>query len=455
MYAYNLSVSLLFVSKLITKVNAPDAVYSCFILPVMRHILLINLLILSVVVSLAQDTTQKIVAGRQNSVKHYSSPYVILISIDGFRHDYAKKYNARNILRLATGGVMADGMIPSFPSLTFPNHYTIVTGLYPIHHGLIDNSMYNVQTKKRYGMTNAVAVGDSSWYGGYPLWSLAEKNKMLTASFFWVGSEAATAGVRPTYYYIYNTKIPMDRRLQTVKDWLSLPEGSRPHFISFYFPEVDHEAHNHGVNSKETEEAVHLVDEAIGKMVEEVSATGLAVNFIVVSDHGMTDVDFKNTMRPPSSIDTSKVVMVPGEAIIQLHVKEKTDILRQYKMIKDSAKDFDVYLIDSMPARWHYNRSEDRYGRTADIILVPHWPKIFNYRGAVTTPGKHGYDPAMQDMHASFFAWGPAFKQGYTIPEFENIHVYPLVAEILGLKYRKKKIDGRLNVLKQVLQKKR
>jgi predicted AlkP superfamily pyrophosphatase or phosphodiesterase len=143
----------------------------------------------------------------------------------------------------------------SFPSLTFPNHYTLVTGLYPAHHGLVDNSFYDPAKDAYYSVGNKSAVQDSSWYGGTPLWVLAEKQGMLSASFYWVGSEAAIQGVRPTYYYKFNTKISMDSRIRVVHDWLSLPEEKRPHFITFYIPDVDHQEHLHGVNSKETSES--------------------------------------------------------------------------------------------------------------------------------------------------------------------------------------------------------
>jgi len=213
----------------------------------------------------AQDTTQHIVAERANSTKQTKKPYIILISADGFRYDLADKYHATNLLQLREQGVQAADMLPSYPSLTFPNHYTIVTGMYPAHHGLVDNSFYSPEKKEHYKMSNKKAVADSSWYGGIPLWSLAEKNKLLSASFYWVASETNILNERPTYYYTYNEKINIDKRLAAVKAWLQLPEEKRPHLITFYFPEVDHQEHVYGTDSKEAEEAVHFVDESVGK----------------------------------------------------------------------------------------------------------------------------------------------------------------------------------------------
>ncbi len=400
--------------------------------------------------AIGQDTTQKIIPGRFNSIVQQSKPYVILISADGFRYDLAKKYHATNLLRLSGSGVTADYMQPSFPSLTFPNHYTLVTGLYPAHHGLVDNSFYDQKKALIYTMSNKTAVDDSSWYGGTPLWVLAEQQQMLSASYFWVASESAIKGIRPSYYYIYNDKVDIDARIRTVKTWFQLPAAKRPHFISFYFPEVDHAEHMYGPDSKEAEKAVHFIDESIGKMVNTVDSLQLPVNFIFVSDHGMTNVDYQHPLSLPSAVDSNKFIIPYGDALVHLYAKNKTDILPTFLALKKQAIDFDVYLTTNMPAKWHYGKQDDVYNRTGDIILVPHLPKIFNLGTRATTPGKHGFDPFITEMHASFYAWGPAFKKHLSINGFENIHVFPLVAKILGLPY-KFPVDGNLRILKPVL----
>jgi predicted AlkP superfamily pyrophosphatase or phosphodiesterase len=381
----------------------------------------------------AQDTTQQIVPGRSNSKLQQEKPYVILISADGFRYDFAKKYHAENLLRLSNEGVTASSMIPSFPSLTFPNHYTVVTGMYPAHHGLVNNSFYDPNTKRSYTMSKANAVRDSSWYGGTPLWVLAEEHQMLSASFYWVGSEAAMHGVRPTYYYYYNEKISIDDRIEVVRNWLQLPAEIRPHLITFYLPEVDHAAHRYGPESKETGEAVQFVDKAIDKMVASVNSLQLPVNFIFVSDHGMTTVDTVQGISLPAAIDTLKFIIPGSDALLQLYAKNPADILPTYEKLKAGGGDYDVYLASQMPKRWHYSKSDDNYNRVGDIILIPHLPKVFNIGGRRITPGKHGFDPALADMHATFFAWGPAFKRNKKTGDFENVNVYPLVARILGL----------------------
>ncbi|GAB3164842.1 alkaline phosphatase family protein [Telluribacter humicola] len=398
-----------------------------------------------------QDLTQKVVPNRTNSTQQQQKPYIILISADGFRHDFAKKYGAQNLLRLSGQGVAASAMLPSFPSLTFPNHYTIVTGLYPAHHGLVNNTFYDESKKMRYSMSNKRAVADSSWYGGTPLWVLAEQQRMLSASFYWVASESAIQGTHPSYYYIYNEKIPIDTRIQTVKEWLQLPEEKRPHLITFYFPEVDHEAHTYGPDSKEAGEAVRFVDESIGKLVATVDSLQLPVNYIFVSDHGMTQVDTQNTLSLPASIDTSQFIIPSGDVMLHLYAKDKKAVKSTYEALKKEAKDYDVYLTESTPAHWHYSKKDDRYNRIGDILLVPRPPKVFNISNRKVTPGKHGFDPRIPDMHATFYAWGPSFREGVKIDTFENIHVYPLVANILDLKYKKKVIDGKKKVLQQII----
>lgn len=418
----------------------------------MRFSLLIFALLLSggVFAQAITDTVQKVIPGRANSQEQEKKPYVIFISADGFRHDLADKYQATNLRALRMRGVAAASMIPSFPSVTFPNHYSLATGLYPAHHGLVDNTFYDQKKGKGYRISDRAAVTDSSWYGGTPVWVLAEQQKMLSASFFWVGSEAAVDGVRPTYYYLFNDKIALDTRLRAVKDWLTLPEAQRPHLILFYLSQVDHAEHLYGPDSKETEAAVHLVDDCVGKMVRIVDSLRLPVNFVFVSDHGMAEVDTLHPIPPPV-IDTTKFVVSYGGTMIHLYAKDKSAITGTYQTLQQNADGYDVFLAASAPARWHYSEADDRYHRIGDIILVAHEPRMFSNHGHVSA-GEHGYDNAVPDMGASFYAWGPAFRQRLSIPAFENVNVYPLIAQILGLTITQP-VDGAANVLDGALKK--
>lgn len=398
----------------------------------------------------AQDTTQKVVANRYNSVEQQKKPYVILISIDAFRWDLADKYQAKNLIKLRESGVQADYLKPSYPSLTFPNHYSIVTGLYPSHHGVVDNIFYDKTTGVTYKKSDKKMAVDSSWYGGKPLWVIAEQQKMLSAVFYWPGSEISMDGIKPTYLFNYSEIIPIDRRVAVVKDWLQLPDEKRPHFIALYFPQVDKAAHHYKPDSEETGAAVQIVDDAIGKLVQVAKASGLAINFIVLSDHGMATVDEQNTIPLPKAIDLDHFKVPPGNSLLHIYANEKEYIKPTYKALKAEANDYDVYLSKNIPKDWHYNKREDKYNRVGDILLVPHLPKVFNINGIKPDVGQHGFDPAIPDMHATFYACGPNFKSGLKIPAFENVNIYPLIAKILGLTYTQK-IDGKEKVLLPIL----
>lgn len=391
------------------------------------------------------DTLQHIAQGRHNSPVQQQKPYVIMISADGFRYDYAERYNAENLLSLSPKGARAVSMQPSFPSLTFPNHYTLVTGLYPSHHGLVGNSFYDSARKETYSMGARDKVRDNSWYGGTPLWTLAEKQGMLSASLFWVGSEVSHQGVKPTYYYEYNEKIPIDRRIQIVKDWLSLPADKRPHLITFYLSEPDYAGHRYGPEAPETEHAVRMVDSVIAALGNAVAETGLPVNMIFLSDHGMTAVDKEHPLAMPAAIDRQKYIIPSSGTMIDIHAKDAADIEPLYQQLKAGEKDYHVYKKADMPATYHYGAKDDRMNRIGDILVIPEWPKVFSDR----TPGAgyHGFDPIkVKNMHAVFMAWGPKIKTGISVPTFENVHVYPFVAELLKLKVSEV-IDGKRSVL--------
>lgn len=397
----------------------------------------------------AQDTAQLVVEGRKNSATQQSKPYVIMISIDGFRYDYAEKYNAQHLLHLSDGGVRATAMQPSFPSLTFPNHYSLATGLYPAHHGLVDNFFYDRKRDAVYKVGDRTAVEDGTWYNGIPLWVLAEKQQMISASYFWVGSESAIQNIRPTYYFKYQEKTGVDQRISQVLNWLRLPEEQRPHLITFYFPEVDHKGHSWGPDSDSVRNAVQFVDAAIGKMVAEVAKLNLPVNFIVVSDHGMMQADTVNLIRLPDAPVLQPLKSIAGNEKVMLYGTSDEEIKAAYDYLKQHENHYTAYLKKNTPERWHYGQ-EDIYNRIGDIILLAEPNYIFG-TGKKVSPGHHGYDNNLTNMNAIFMAWGPAFKAHSRVATFENVHVYPLVARILGLDITQP-IDGRLEVLEPVLQ---
>jgi predicted AlkP superfamily pyrophosphatase or phosphodiesterase len=415
-----------------------------------KHLLLaLSLLISCYALGQGIDTTQQIVPGRRNSAAQQKKPYVIMISVDGMRYDYAKNYGADHLLGLGRAGVKAEYMIPSYPSVTFPNHYSLVTGLYPSHHGIVGNKFYDRSFKANYS-TKGKTVVEGKWYGGTPLWVLAEQQQMLTASFYWVGSEAPVRGILPTYYYKYNEKIGIHERIKAVVDWLKLPAEKRPHLITFYFPEVDHAGHNFGPGSPQTQHAVKFIDSAVNEMNKAVKATGLPVNFVLVSDHGMTQVDTLHPLKVPA-LDTAKFNILSEGEIVHIYAKDISAIRKTYENLQKQAVNYRAYLRTNTPLTWNYNKANDRFNRIADILLVPAPHNVFAAGNHKVNPGAHGYDPALvKDMMATFFAWGPAFKTNLTIPGFKNINVYPIVTQILSLK-QGTPIDGTTATAIQVL----
>lgn len=378
-----------------------------------------------------------------------SRHYVVMVSLDGFRYDFLKKYGATHLLAIGKHGASSpDGMIPSYPSLTFPNHLSLITGLYPEHHGIVGNSFYDPQRKERYSIYDQKAVTDGSWYGGVPLWSLAEKQGMRTACFFWPGSDAEIAGERPSFYLKFDDKVDDTRRVEQIMAWLRLPEGQRPHFVTLYYSNVDHAAHSYGPDSPQAEAAVKHVDELMGKLEAGLEATHLPVDLIVVSDHGMQKVD-SNWITLDKYADLSNFVTVGP----QLYPKSDADAAKAYQKLKAASADFFVYRRKDVPAGLHF----DSNPREGDPVIVANGPYEIRAHGPAPgkedkapTVGAHGFDPEkFITMRGIFLAEGPDIKPGVTLRPFENVNVYPFVAHILGLEAGK--IDGSVNVLSGAL----
>ena len=380
-----------------------------------------------------------------NSSTAQKAHYVVLVSLDGFRWDYAKRDGATHLLALGRKGVWApEGMLPSYPSLTFPNHFAIVTGLYPEHHGLVANSFYDETKQARYAINDPKAVTDGSWYGGVPLWSLAESQGMRSACFFWPGSEAKIAGFRPTYYLKYDDKIDDKARVAQVLAWLHLPEADRPHFITLYFSEPDHEGHEFGPDAPETKAAVAKVDGLVGKLRAGLEATGLPIDLVVVSDHGMV-----KTQGGWITLDQFADLSGFETAGSLLYGKTEEDRARAYNQLKRVSSQFMVFRLQHVPADLNYNLN----ARAGDPVVIATGPYAIRAHGPSEgkpdrepTKGMHGFDPRkMPEMKASFFAAGPDILHGRTVLPFENVNLYPWLAHMLGLSPPKS--DGSLNVL--------
>jgi Type I phosphodiesterase / nucleotide pyrophosphatase len=401
-----------------------------------------------------------------NSAEQQAKHYVILVSLDGFRYDYARKYDAKNLIAMGEHGASApEGMIPAYPSITFPNHYTIVTGLYPEHHGIVANTFYDPARRQIYSYKDPQAVNDGTWYGGTPLWVLAEQQGMRTACFFWPGSEADIQGTHPSYYMKYDAKYPNDQRVAQVLAWLRLPSSQRPHFITLYFSDVDSAGHAHGPDSPEVAAAVHEVDQEIGSLEAGIAQLNLPVDVIVLADHGMIKVE-GDWIDLDQYFDRS-LLQKSVESL--MYAKSDLDAATLYADLNGKSDKFRVYRLGHMPESLHF----DQNPREGDPVVVPSGPFLLRVSepppapaGGAATPmasghgnappvGAHGYDPAqMPEMRAIFYASGPDIRSGAKLPPFENVNVYPLIAHILRLDISNLKtgpIDGKLAVLRGIL----
>jgi len=370
--------------------------------------------------------------------------YVVLVSMDGFRWDYQKQFNLQNLKQIAKEGVHAKSMKPSYPSKTFPNHYSIVTGLYPDHHGIINNVFYDAQLNESFSLSSK-AKNDSRFYGGNPIWNVAEQQGVKSASFFWPGSDIDKRN--PGIYKNYDNKIPYGARIDTVLKWLQLPEKQRPHLVTLYFDEPDHTGHNFGPLSPENKKMVIKMDSIMGELSRRLDqlAIGKQINLVIVSDHGMAAISndkkvavlnylkpewlgYKDVINPIMSIQAK-----PGYQDSIANALKKVPHIKFWKSTE-------------VPKRLHYGTNP----RVHDFVIEA--AKGYSLVGKESTHikgGTHGYDNNEKDMHAIFYAKGPAFKVDKEVKTFQNVSVYPLIAHILGLKIEE--VDGKFSEVKSML----
>jgi alkaline phosphatase D len=361
-------------------------------------------------------------------------PYVVILSIDGCRWDYPNIHGMPNLIKIGEEGVSAESIIPSYPSKTFPNHYTMATGLYPDHHGIVANNFYEPEKDLYYSIGKRERVEDPDFYGGEPIWETAEKQGVRTASFFWVGSETSSP-YHPSIRKYFDDEIPFTARVDSAVSWLYLPEKTRPHLIMFYFEEPDGTGHKYGPESPETGEVLAYVDSLIGLTRDKIDIAeeelGIEVNFIVTSDHGMGYIPPENNIFLDENIDIEDLEAYAGGNpvyTLQPAAGRSEKIFTSLSGING----LKVWEKDNLPAHYHYGSSN----RIFDLIVEADsgWGvRMRNNGGSGYSLGAHGYDPQNRDMHAIFYAEGPAFKTGYLHSSFENICLYPLLAEILNL----------------------
>lgn len=382
--------------------------------------------------------------------------YVIMVSFDGFRHNYTDRVNTPNFDFIRDHGAKAESMQPVFPSKTFPNHYSLATGAYTQTHMLTGNSFYDKKFKERYSISDRQTVEDPKWYRAEPIWVTAERQGVKAASFFWVGSEAPVKGYSPSITKRYDGSVPFASRVDSVIHWLQLPIEKRPHLIMLYFSEPDHVGHVSGPESSETDSVIMDMDRLLGRLLNGVQHLPVAdqVNVIIVSDHGMTELDEKKVVIIDDyldELDNYHLDIVGPYA----QVTANSWISRLFLGRKlSSMSNVTVYAKKNIPEKYHFvNRN------TGDFLLVldKGWTLMdqnrFDTRGG-PNGGNHGFAPEVKDMHGIFYAMGADIKPGVEIETFENIHVYPFVCELLGILPYANAIDapeGRLEILSPIL----
>lgn len=382
-------------------------------------------------------------------------PTVILIAVDGFRYDYFEKYQPKTLNQLARKGVKAKWLIPSFPTKTFPNHYTVATGLYPANHGLVENNVFDFGVV--FTMSKREEVQNPRWWLGEPIWVTAEKQGQKAASFFFPGTEAPIGGIRPSIFQVYNGRVPNEMRVDKILSYLDLPAKKRPTMLTLYFSDVDDAGHEFSPDSEEVKYSVHNVDRYIERLMNGLKARKIdkKVNLIIFSDHGMATYYPKNGVYLDDLFNfelTERIIWT--SEIVQIFPKENraNEIIEKLKNIKNAS----CWLKKDIPERFNY-----RHGaRVAPIICSAnegwlltsrkrHQDWLESLDDAERPRGAHGYDNQIPSMRAIFLAHGGAFKRGFVAEPFENVEIYNLMCKILGLNPAKN--DGNFENVKDLL----
>ncbi|MGC4053544.1 MAG: ectonucleotide pyrophosphatase/phosphodiesterase [Paludibaculum sp.] len=360
-----------------------------------------------------------------------AAPPVLVIALDGFRWDYAEREKAPNLLELKRQGAAVDSLIPAFPSTTFPNFYAMATGLFPEHHNIVGMMFRDRGRRKNFQYWRD--SGDGSWYGGTPIWPLAEQQGVKAATFFWPGTDAGIQGRNPSYFQKYDGRIPNEVRVRQVLDWLRLPEDRRPGLVMAYFSDVDGKGHAFGPDAPETKEAIAALDKLTGDLVRAARAIHPAINIVILSDHGMTNVlDHVNL----SARADFKGCTAANEAPMTMLYCEDPERVRA-ELLRN-APEVDVFRRNEVPAHLHY-RDNPRIG---DLVILPKKPMIIEVvpsgdEDSKVVPqlkGMHGYDPEKyRDMRGILIGVGPAFQSGKTAEAALTVDVFPLLCRLLGL----------------------
>ena len=359
-------------------------------------------------------------------------PLVVLISIDGFRADYLHRGNSPTLDALAKNGTSTRGLVPSFPSVTFPNHYSMATGLFPDHHGIVNNTMSDptIPGPSFALLARGVLANPRWWEEGVPIWVTLKRNGKRSSTLFWPGSEVVIDGVRPDDWLAYNDAMASAERADKLLSWLDRSDEERADFATLYFSEVDTTGHRFGPDSPEVGEAVKRVDSAVQAFVAGLDRLGLRdqTDLVIVADHGMAEVDPAHAIALQgllSGLATAKIQWIGAVAGISVGAQEREAALKQFA----SETHMSCWRKAAMPERFHFGT----HRRIPDIVCLAQigWTVVAKSDQPITR-GQHGYDPAEQMMWGLFLATGPRIKQ-QELDLVENVNIYPLLCRLLGV----------------------
>lgn len=361
---------------------------------------------------------------------------LLLISFDGFRYDYLSKTDTPNFDKLVENGVISEGLIPIFPSKTFPNHYAIATGLYPENNGFVGNNMYDPEMDASFTMRDRDAVENPAWYGGEPIWNTVENAGKKAGTMFWVGSEAPIQDMRPTHWKVYDQSMGDSARIDTVVKWMSYEDPKQVDFGTLYFHFVDSQGHRFGVDSPELIAAIERADDLIGYLLQRMNETQLTdkTNTLIVSDHGMANVSRDRIVVLDDMIDPDDLEVIAYSPALMANVKDgKLDEV--YNALKQNEEHFKVYKRDEIPDRYHLKNHRRIPGLliVADLGYTINSQEYFSEREDYPSGATHGFDNREKEMHGIFIGSGPGLKSGYEMKEFQNIHLYALMAHLLNI----------------------
>jgi predicted AlkP superfamily pyrophosphatase or phosphodiesterase len=361
---------------------------------------------------------------------------LLLISIDGFHPDYLQLPEAATLRRLAGEGSRAAWMQPSYPSLTFPNHYTLVTGLHPDRHGIINNSMQDPQLGQ-FATHLRHAIEDGRWWGGEPIWVSAQRQGLRAATLFWPGSEAEIQGIRPYDWLPYSSELQSNARINTVLQWLQRPEQTRPDFLTLYFERVDSIGHTYGPDSPQLRRAVAHVDRSLQKLVAGLEAAGISdrINLLIVSDHGMSALDQSQPIVLDDLLDPRSFALTAYGAMAGIEPRRGRAAEVEAALLKPHPR-MRCFRRDQLPTEWQFGQ----HPRVPSITCQADPPyaiatrRLLSMPGASVKRGGHGYDPALPSMRSIFIGHGPAFIAGSTIDPVRAVDVYALMCRLLGIR---------------------